>query len=116
MATEKDLEKKLCLKYCTYFKPNKNNELECMGYYVIKKLLKKGQKIIFTNTKKTISRKTVEMFKKRMCIYCPFYKNDCDFLQQKYASHPCGGFILLGKLLELNLISFDDIVKNIERL
>lgn len=116
MATRKDLEKKLCLKFCTYYKPNKKNEFACMGYHVIKQLLKKGYKIIFTDTKKTIYRKTEELLAKRMCIYCSFYKNDCDFIQQKYASDPCGGFILLGQLLESKLISFDDIVRNVKKL
>ena len=71
-----------------------------------------------------------------MCIACPFYENDCDFIIKSSLSPfskggqggiinskeglsdkekhppPCGGFMLLGHLLRKKIIGIDDI-KNI---
>ncbi len=111
MLKRKDLKKILCLKFCPYYKPNKNQELACMGYYVVEDLLKKGHKIVFRKFGKTFSIKTKKRLKEKICICCPFYEKDCDFIQQEDDYSPCGGFILLGHLLESKSISLDDIVK-----
>lgn len=110
MLVKKDLKKILCPQFCPYYKPNKNQELACMGYYVVESLLKKGHKVIFRKTGKTFCTKTKEKLKEKICTCCPFYERDCDFIQQKNNSSPCGGFILLGHLLESKTISFDDII------
>ncbi len=112
MVEKKDLKKRLCLKFCQYYKPDKNQELACMGYYVVEDLFKKGHKIIFRKKGKITCIKIKERLKKEMCFYCPFYRSDCDFVQQNDMSYPCGGFLLLVNLLESKSISFDDIIKS----
>ncbi|MBE0427450.1 MAG: hypothetical protein IBX72_12510 [Nitrospirae bacterium] len=106
---EVDLEKELCLRFCSYYKPPKDNILACMGYTVIKKLLQKGNRIPFRKTERKISFDTEKLLIENMCIVCPFYKEDCDFIQRKEESLPCGGFILLCHLLEENFITIDNI-------
>lgn len=111
MLIRKNLRKRLCLKFCPYYKPDRNQELACMGYNVVENLFKKGHKIIFRKKGKITCIKTKEKLKQEMCLYCPFYESDCDFVQQTDVSSPCGGFLLLVQLLESKLISFDDIIK-----
>jgi len=106
------LVENLCLNFCPYYKPLKKDELACMGFLVVEKLLKKGEKILFDKSKKKLDAVTQEILIQNMCTACPFYENDCDFVRQKEESLPCGGLILLGHLLEKNIISIDDI-KNI---
>ncbi|MGB9715710.1 MAG: hypothetical protein ACPL1G_04800 [Thermodesulfovibrionales bacterium] len=115
MFKKEDLKRRLCLKFCPYYKPDKNQELACMGYYVVEDLFKKGNRIIFRKMRRNAREEIKEKLKKEMCIYCPFYESDCDFIQQEGYFSPCGGFILLGILLESNLISFDDIIRSVNK-
>ncbi len=103
------LKKKLCLNFCPFYKPSKDNDLACVGFLVIERLIKKGTKISFKKIKGTLDGMTEKLLKKHLCTVCPFYENDCDFAVQKENALPCGGFILLGHLLETNIITIDDI-------
>ncbi len=105
-ALIKVLIKKLCKKFCPYYKPSKNNELACMGSIVVERLLNKNGNIPFDKPEK-LDDVTGKKLAQTMCPACPFYESDCDFVQSGLA--PCGGFILLGNLLEKNTISIDDI-------
>jgi hypothetical protein len=109
---EIDLKNLLCLNFCAYYKPAKSDELACLSYLVVEHLLKKGKKIIFEKSERILVPETKDKLIKRMCISCPFYEKDCDFILHNGDSPPCGGFILLGQLLESDTISIDDIVRN----
>lgn len=103
------LKKNLCQKICSYYKPSKNEDLACMGFLVIEKMLKKGKDVPFQKADKKLKEQTEEKLIRHMCPTCPFYENDCDFVKQQKGAPPCGGLILLGHLLEKNIISVDDI-------
>ena len=98
--------KKLCQEFCPYYKPSKNNELACMGSIVVERLLNKNGNIPFDKPEK-LDIVTEKKLAQTLCPPCPFYENDCDFVQSGLA--PCGGFILLGNLLGKKTISIDDI-------
>ncbi len=104
MMKDISLDKKLCLNFCSYYKPGKTNELACMGFLVLERLLKKGKEIPFDKSEKILDAITEKTLVQIMCVFCPFYKSNCDFIQQKGKSLPCGGFLLLGHLLERNII------------
>jgi hypothetical protein len=106
---EINLDERLCLNFCPYYKPSKNDELACMGFLVVETLIERGKKITFDTSEKKLNAVTEETLMQNMCIDCPFYEDDCDFIQQKEKSLPCGGFTLLGNLLEANIIGIDDI-------
>lgn len=123
------VRKIICMHLCSYFKPSKNEELACIGFTVVERLLKKGEKIPFDEIRKKLDSTTKEKLISEMCIACPFYENDCDFVitppspplgkvgkragrNARESPPPCGGFILLGLLLEKHIVSIDDI-KNI---
>ncbi len=105
-----NLEEKLCLNFCPYYKPGKMNELACMGFLVLERLLKKGKEIPFDKSAKILNGITEETLVQNMCVFCPFYESDCDFIQKEEKALPCGGFILLGHLLETKIIAIDDII------
>jgi hypothetical protein len=80
---------------------------------VVNRLLNKRHKIIFENLDKILSPETKEKLIGNICILCPFYEKDCDFILHRDDSPPCGGFTLLGQLLESEVITIDDIIRNI---
>ncbi len=123
----------ICRKFCHYYKPSKDEELACLGFTVAERLMKKGIKCLFEMPVRRPYPDTEDILVRSMCGRCPFYEEDCDYAMeyrgQKYnedarsESHtyeegirnckgtppPCGGFIFLGLLLELKIISIDDI-------
>jgi hypothetical protein len=106
------LGKRVCKIFCPYYKPSKNNELACKGFSVVEKLLQEGKKITFLKSERVLDEATEEILVQNMCITCPFYDEDCDFIRHRKDFPPCGGFILLGQLLESDSITMDDIIRN----
>ncbi len=104
-----NLKEKLCLKFCSYYKPSKDDKLACLGYIILEEFLQKGDKIVFKDYRTDIDRNTEIVLRDHMCIQCPFFKEDCDFIQNN-KSLPCGGFIFLGHLLDEGFITIDNIV------
>lgn len=102
------LKKTLCQNFCAYNRPDKKEDLACMGFLVVEKLIKKGREIPFHKTDKKFKAHTEEKLTKTICVVCPFHESDCDFVRKKKDAPPCGGFMLLGNLLEKNIISIDD--------
>ena len=107
---EINLAERLCLNFCPYYKPVKTKELACMGFLILERLLKKGKEIPFDKSAKILNGITEETLVQNMCVFCPFYESDCDFIQKTEKALPCGGFILLGHLLETKIIAIDDII------
>jgi hypothetical protein len=97
------------LNFCPYYKPAKSDQLACMGFIVVERFIKQRREVPFEKSYKLLDKATEEKLVHNMCIACPFYENDCDFIQQKENSMPCGGFTLLGHLLEAHIITIDNI-------
>ncbi len=104
------LEQTLCLKFCSYYKPGKNEELACKGHRVLERLLREGKSIAFESISSELSPDRSETIVKTLCIACDFHEQDCDFMQDRKA-RPCGGFILLGRLLASGAVTIEDIEK-----
>jgi hypothetical protein len=100
--------KTLCLKYCTFFKPDKNEELACRGYHVVERLMQAGRTITLGKNGVTANKEVLDQLVKTLCGACPFHEHDCDFFQDR-ASQPCGGFMLLSQLLGSKRITIDEI-------
>jgi hypothetical protein len=108
------LKKRLCEYCCPHFKPGKNNDLPCKGYSIIEKLLQEGRDIHFQRSHRALAATTKQLLSRHMCVVCPFYEEDCDFIRHKKNSQPCGGFDSLGHLLESGNITIADIIRNIK--
>ncbi len=108
MSDYPTLEQKLCLKFCSYYKPGKNEELACKGYMVVERLLREGKDLVFENNSCESSPELSDRIVKTLCITCDFHEQDCDFMQDRTA-RPCGGFVLLKKLLRSGVITIEDL-------
>ena len=108
MTENLPLEQTLCLKFCSYYKPGKNEELACRGYMVIERLLQEGKVLVFESSSGEPSPVSADILVKTLCIACDFHKQDCDFMQDRTA-RPCGGFVVLERLLGTGVITIEDI-------
>lgn len=106
-----DIREKLCRNFCEYYKPSKDEGLACKGFQIVDKLTEEGLEISFKKSGRKIKRDTEEALILNMCKSCSFYENDCDFVMKKAVYLPCGGFIFLGQLIEMDIIGIDDIIK-----
>lgn len=106
------LNKKLCEKICSYYKPSKDSELACMGFIVTERLIKSGKKIPFDKSEQVSDIAAGEKLIQNMCASCAFYESDCDFILKEGKALPCGGFILLECLIAKRIVTIGDI-KNI---
>ena len=103
------LRERLCLRFCPYYKPSKNEELACKGFLVVEELIKEGKEIPFMKSNKLLDADTEKILRENLCISCPFYESDCDYVQGAEGACPCGGFSLLGKLFETQVLTVDNI-------
>jgi hypothetical protein len=108
MMDKLPLEQTLCLKFCSYYKPGKNEELACKGYVVVERLMREGKSLVLENNSGGSGPVPAETIVKTLCIACDFHEQDCDFMQDR-AARPCGGFILLERLLGSGVVTIEDI-------
>jgi hypothetical protein len=102
------LEQTLCLKFCSYYKPGKNEALACRGYLVVERLSGEGKSLVLENISGDSSPVLKDRLVDVLCLACDFHEHDCDFMQDR-ASRPCGGFVLLEQLLGSGVITIEDI-------
>jgi hypothetical protein len=110
MTDNPTLEQTLCLKFCSYYKPGKNEELACKGYLVLERLLREGKSLVFESSRCESSMDLSDRIVKALCLSCDFHEEDCDFMQDRTA-RPCGGFVLLERLLASGAVTIEDIEK-----
>ncbi len=108
MSKNQTLVQKLCIPYCTYYKPGRNEGLICRGAIVIQRWLQEGRQIAPKKPYTQPDDKTIELIIKKMCIVCDFHEHDCDFMEDRHNS-ACGGFVLLSKLVMSRQIQVCDI-------
>jgi hypothetical protein len=102
------LVKTLCLKYCSYYKPSKNEELACRGFSVVERLMQTGRTIPLENTGVSGDKQVMDQLVQSLCSVCIFHEHDCDYFQDR-VSQPCGGFVLLSQLLGSGKITIAEI-------
>jgi hypothetical protein len=104
----KTRNKTLCLNFCSYYKPGKNEELACRGHEIVQRLIRQGSKLDLAGGSREFDRARAEALVHRMCVHCSFEPDGCDFMFDRKAP-PCGGFVLLAQLIESGVISIEDI-------
>ena len=108
MKKKAPLVKTLCLKYCSYFKPDRNEKLACRGYQVVERLMQAGRTVTLEKTGVSADTKVINQLVQALCGACPFHERDCDFFQD-LVSKPCGGFTLLSQLIGSGRLTIDEI-------
>lgn len=107
--SEISLRERLCLQFCPYYKPSKDEEIACKGFLVVEKLIKDGKEISFIKSDKILETDTEKILRENLCIFCSFNKSDCDYAEEEEGASPCGGFSLLGRLIEKQVLTVDNI-------
>jgi hypothetical protein len=105
----RSLQKRLCRRFCRYYKASKEENLACMGYLVIESLECRGRELPFPASVEKLAASDEKVLVGRMCTACPFYEDGCDFVKGVTDSRPCGGFIILNHLTGTPALSVDDI-------
>jgi hypothetical protein len=106
-ARKPDLKQAVCLRFCSYYKPGRNEELACRGYLVLERLAVQGIPISRTKGEPR-DRAGEDILVRTLCMACPFHEQDCDFMENS-SLPPCGGFLLLTQLLASKDISIEDV-------
>jgi hypothetical protein len=101
--------KTICMNFCSYYKPDKPEDLACQGFTIVKRLMREGRPISLEKSGGAISRAVSEMLSANLCPPCPFHKDGCDFASGQKEALPCGGFVLLGHLVESRVLQVDDL-------
>jgi hypothetical protein len=101
----------LCVNFCKYYKPSRNEDLECQGSVVVRRLIDKGIKISQERpgTASAPDARTLEGLKGLVCSACSFREADCDYVLSCGTAAPCGGFALLSHLLGSGDLKLEDI-------
>lgn len=97
----------LCRNFCSYYKPEKKEELVCRGAIVVQGLLHLRQ-FSFERTASQPSRNAAAEIVKRVCAVCDFRIAGCDFAADG-RSVPCGGFLFLAQLMAQGTITAEDL-------
>jgi hypothetical protein len=111
-------DRTLCVNFCKYYKPGRNEEFACQGFVVVHGLIKKGRKL--SQERPGIAAvpdaRTLEGLKGRVCSACEFREADCDFALSNGTAAPCGGFALLSHLLGSGDLMLEEIESRSERI
>jgi hypothetical protein len=107
LGPESDLMQTVCLRFCSYYKPGRNEELACQGYLVLERLALHGAPLSGAKAEPR-DRTGEELLVRTLCLSCPFREHDCDFMENRILP-PCGGFLLLAQLLAAKEISIEDV-------
>jgi hypothetical protein len=101
----------LCLNFCAYYRPGKNEELVCQGFVVVHGLLRGGRRISLERPQRTAQpdRESAAGLRSRVCANCSFHAADCDYIASNGAASPCGGVALLSHLLGTGDLTLRDI-------
>lgn len=110
MIKNEALIQMLCLPFCIYYKPGKNEELICRGGIIVERLMRSGRNLIVAKEDlREPDQAAIELTVQHLCSACHFRDDDCDFAQDRQAV-PCGGFVFLSRLLDSRTISAEDII------
>jgi hypothetical protein len=98
----------LCRRFCSYYKPTKNEEISCRGFSVVERMMREGKEISFDRSDEPVGRDTADSLSRLLCRRCLFFQEDCDFAA-RVGTVPCGGYLLIGKLIDGGVLSLDDL-------
>lgn len=114
------LRDRLCRRFCTYYKPEKREDIACAGYAMIERLAKSGTAISFDLADEAPRGEDEKRLRGIICARCPFHEADCDYVMATSGQGsvhaeteppPCGGFVLLLRLLGSGKVGIEVVEK-----
>jgi hypothetical protein len=101
----------LCLNFCVYYKPGKNEELMCRGFVVVQRLKSGRKRISLSRPEKIASADAsgIDGLRRLLCAACEFREGDCDYVLTEGKAPSCGGFALLSHLLGSGQVTLEEI-------
>jgi hypothetical protein len=107
-VTKQGLRDQLCSRFCTYYKPGKNEAFACRGYVVTERLVRRRRGMTFERAGAGCDPAGIELLTARLCTSCDFRDDGCDFIIDR-TSLPCGGFQFLSQALAQGEITAEDL-------
>ncbi len=105
-------DERICRAHCIFFKPERKEEERCRGYTLALILADKGCLPELNPTSPPFNPDFKRSFLwTHVCQACPFLVDGCDFTSPEPPENclPCGGMVLLSRLLQDEKISEDQI-------
>jgi len=105
MKDRPDLIALVCRPHCRFFKPGAKEEMSCRGFELFRERATEDQVAAWTSR---LGRETPPQsiehdprIEQLICYQCNFREEDCDFMAAEPVpgSAPCGGYVLIARLL-----------------
>jgi hypothetical protein len=108
-----ELRENVCERFCSYYKPDKSGESACLGFLVIQNIAEKGSRIRIPPPEKVQPGAAAD---RKLCEYCGYQAEDCDFAAGIAGAPPCGGFIVIGLLLQQGIVTTAEVMDSARKL
>jgi len=103
MKNRDDLIALVCRPHCRFYRPGAKEELSCRGYDFIAERARAGRieawREQFAGSTPPVAFDHVARIEAALCPACVFRPEDCDFMSDVPGAVPCGGYVLLARLL-----------------
>ncbi len=99
----------VCINFCSYYKPGKAEDLACEGFMTIERLMKEGRRFSLGRDDEDACHEMPEI-SRRVCARCSFREDGCDFAAGQKGARPCGGLLLIGRLIGSGELRVDDVL------
>jgi len=101
---KEDIVRRVCAGYCSFYRPEKSEDLCCKGFSVVRSLIDEGRDFARNGQHAILGSESEDGLFQVLCRSCPFFESDCDFAEWKRGGapgisrtdvKPCGGFLFL---------------------
>jgi hypothetical protein len=113
MAMNNELRENVCERLCSYYKPGRSGESACLGFCIIQDLSGKDSRIEIPLPG---TGKPDAAADRELCGYCDYRAGDCDFAEGITGAPPCGGFIVVGLLLQKGIVTAAEVLDSARNL
>ena len=113
--TKKDFKDYICRPFCMFYKEGQKEEISCHGALVVESLVSQRrisiEQVYLSIKDYQLCLKHKDTLTRYVCRQCLFMKKDCDFQSTSPSDdlEPCGGYMVLGCLIENRVIDTRDV-------
>lgn len=94
------MKKTVCERFCTFYKPDRDEPQKCGTYDFLRKNLTEGEvESISRITPREIDRSCDGSIRDMVCAKCDFLADGCDY-RAGVDSPPCGGYTIIAHMLK----------------